>query len=154
MLEDINQTGYEVLYAKELYTEKRHIGRRSYAEKSYTQKEVIYGIELLRETLYTEKIYKWKKPYTERNCTQKLSGNSYIQKGARRKANFYIERSYARKRVTHGGELCITFGWSQGIIFDMRLQFSSGCISSEISEAKEAAGNLREALGPFGEAEV
>ena len=66
---DINQTGYGVLYGKELYTENIHIGRR-------------HGEE----------------PHTERNRAQELyTVNIYIQKGATHKAEFYIKRSYARK---------------------------------------------------------
>lgn len=57
------------------------------------------------------------------------------------------------ERSTHGNESEITHNvwWGQGLVSDMRLQFSSACIFRAILEAEEAAGNIREALEQFWE---
>lgn len=112
MLVDINQTGYRVLYAKKLYTQKSHIGGRSYTEESHSQKLVIYGKE--------EKHFTRKKVTHRRSLQQKeivCKGISYMQKGAAHKAKFYIQRSYERKRVTHGKDYVrkgVTHGGAKG----------------------------------------
>lgn len=70
-----------------------------------------------------------------------IYGNSYMQKGATHKAKFCIKRSHEQKRVTHGKEYVwkgITHNvwWSQGLVFEIRSQFSSGCKSSIISSER------------------
>lgn len=102
--------------------------------------------------------------YGKRSSTEK--SHTVIERGYIRKRvvtrgkPLYTERSYAWRGVTHGKELCTEGTYSahgketarreiihgvrlgRGLVCDMRLQLSSGCISDAISEVGKPAGNL------------
>lgn len=117
------------LYAMESYMEKIYREKILHGEECLTERIYIWQGVTHKERVYTETI-----KYMENALHMKKLYTRAINREYLHTRRSYTWRNYTQRLV------------EQGLVLDMRLQFSSGCISCPISEAKEAAENHREAL--------